>query len=164
MLTSDGRAPGWTGDRHRTGGRGWQCEELQLWPASCSVVGAGPAATLEWRQGAPARTEQARGRLPAAAAHARRPGSGSEQPRAGREALVLDQWSAGPACVQRRRGRGCEQAGADPLGPAEPWRNLPCDGVSWAEQEGPGRFREGRSRLRPDEIDPALKGFHELRG
>src|SRR4051795_11646339 len=34
LRTSHGRTRGWTGDRHRPGGRGWPCEELQLWPAS----------------------------------------------------------------------------------------------------------------------------------
>src|SRR4051794_19152091 len=60
LRTSHGRARGRTGDRHRPGGRNRKCEELQLWPASCSMVGAGPATTLEWWQGAPARTGQAR--------------------------------------------------------------------------------------------------------
>ena len=60
LRTSHGRTRGWTGDRHSHGGCGRQCEEFQLRPAPCSVDGAGPATTLEWRQGTPARTEQAR--------------------------------------------------------------------------------------------------------
>src|SRR5690242_7278476 len=146
-----GRARDRPGDRHRARGRDRRREGLHLRAAPGGVAGARAAAALERRQGAAARDQQARRRLPAAPARAWRAGAGEGEPRPGGQALGVDRRAAGAAAVQRRGGRGREQAGARGLGPAEPWRGLPSGGVN----EVSGGTVVG---LQPRRVDPSLRG------
>jgi transposase len=99
------------------------------WTAASGVARSHPTPALDRRQRTTAWDQQARRRLLAAPAHARcsidRP---TRQGPCG-QALDMDQRPARAAPVQH--GRGClgKQARPRAVGVAQPWRDLPCNGL-----------------------------------